>query len=295
MGRVMLRQKKHDAKEYFQWTLHVLQRLGGADTVMAARCWLGIAQHYIVAQPSPAAMVEHGTVKDTDKAYGEAILILRKCLGYNHPQVLMALLQLASLYVAWGQYERAEGLLAGALRGYERQARQTADNMEVASVYAQLGIVARQQGNLGGAERIYKKVLRLREEALGKDHPSVGRVLDILLNIYFEQGQYERAGTCARRLVAAREQNYGRQHPEVAMAIAALGRALLKLGKHQEVTLLGARWMHAVGDLLAYRDEQEVAALWLKAIGAVQYDRNSDEQEEDQRIIHRRRSEATAH
>ena len=35
------------------------------------------------------------------------------------------------------------------------------------------------------------------------------------------------------------------------MAIAALGRGLLKLGKHQEVTLLGARWMHAVGDLLA--------------------------------------------
>ena len=60
------------------------------------------------------------------------------------------------------------------------------------------------------------------------------------------------------------------------MALASLGRSLLKMGKHQEVTLLAARWMHAVGDLLAYRDEQEVAALWLKAIGAVQYHEAAD-------------------
>jgi tetratricopeptide (TPR) repeat protein len=276
MGHTLLRQKKPQSREYFQWTLHVLGRLGAGGSLLAARCWQGIGHSYIVAHPSPQALLAACVAKEADEAFGEAILILRQGLGHSHPQVLSSLLQLASLHVAWGKLETAEGMLSGALRGFERLSKQTMDEMEVTSVYAQLGIIARQQNNLVGAERIYKKVLRLREESLGKDHPSVGRVLEILLSIYSDQGLDEKAVVCARRLIEIRELNYGRQHPEVAMALASLGRSLLKMGKHQEVTLLAARWMHAVGDLLAYRDEQEVAALWLKAIGAVQYHEAAD-------------------
>src|SRR5258708_4914297 len=65
------------------------------------------------------------------------------------------------------------------------------------------------------AEPLYQRVLHIREQAMGSDHPEVAHTLYNLAALYFKQEKYEEAEPLYQRVLHIREQAMGPDHPEV--------------------------------------------------------------------------------
>ena len=72
------------------------------------------------------------------------------------------------------------------------------------------------QGKYAQAEPLYQRALKIDEKALGPDHPSVGRDLNNLAELYRSQGQYSQAEPLYQRALKIDEQALGPDHPYVA-------------------------------------------------------------------------------
>ena len=101
------------------------------------------------------------------------------------------------------------------------------DANDAAALSAEVGKLAR-AGKYAEATEIAKRLLALREKALGPEHPDVGTSLNSLAGLYREQGRYTEAEPLLRRGLAIRERALGPEHPDVATvlnSLAALHRA----------------------------------------------------------------------
>ena len=61
---------------------------------------------------------------------------------------------------------------------------------DVAQTLNNLANVYRKQGKYADAEGLYKRVIAIREKALGANHPDVATTLNNLANLYHDQGKY---------------------------------------------------------------------------------------------------------
>lgn len=81
---------------------------------------------------------------------------------------------------------------------------------------------------------IAHRVIALREQALGPDHPSVARALCDLGSLYQDHGRYDRAEPLHKRSLAIWERSFGPNHPDVAEALNELGRMYDDQGRYAE-------------------------------------------------------------
>ena len=83
-----------------------------------------------------------------------------------------------------------------------------------------------------------KKALKVAEEIVGPDHPSVARSLNNLALLYNTQGQYAAAEPLYKRALSINEKALGPDHPSVATSLnnlAALYRATGQILEAQEL------------------------------------------------------------
>ena len=78
------------------------------------------------------------------------------------------------------------------------------------------------QGHQDEAVSKLQRVLDIREEALGPDHPDVALTLHNLGFIYNAQGRYTEAKPLLQRALIIRETALGPQHLEVALTLNSL-------------------------------------------------------------------------
>jgi len=81
------------------------------------------------------------------------------------------------------------------------------------------GARLRQQGRYDEALSLEERALRIREEALGPDHPNVAICLNNLGELYSAKGDYARAEPLHKRSLAILEKVLGRDHPNVATSL----------------------------------------------------------------------------
>jgi tetratricopeptide (TPR) repeat protein/predicted Ser/Thr protein kinase len=94
----------------------------------------------------------------------------------------------------------------------------------------------RQQRHAEAAESL-KKALDIATEALGPDHPDVGRWLNNLGLVAKEQGHFEQAESHHRKALAIIEQALGPEHPHVAFLTYNLGQVLHARGDREQAAL----------------------------------------------------------
>ncbi len=80
------------------------------------------------------------------------------------------------------------------------------------------------------AEPLYRRVLAIREKALGPDHPFVATSLSDLGNLAYARGRYAEAESIFRRVLPIEEKALGPEHPRVACTLACLAYAYQGLG-----------------------------------------------------------------
>jgi hypothetical protein len=82
-----------------------------------------------------------------------------------------------------------------------------------------LALLCRDLGRYAEVESLHKRVLAIREKALGPDHLDVGQSLTNLGDIYRCQGRYGEAEPLLNRGLAIREKALGSDHPAVGISL----------------------------------------------------------------------------
>jgi CHAT domain-containing protein len=89
----------------------------------------------------------------------------------------------------------------------------------VATSLNNLALLYRAQGNYEAAEPLFQRSLRIRETALGPEHPDVATSLNNLALLYRAQGNYEAAEPLFQRALRIYETALGPEHPDVATSL----------------------------------------------------------------------------
>lgn len=117
---------------------------------------------------------------------------------------------------------------------------QTADALR-ADLAAKEAALLYTQARYAEAEPLYKRSLRIREEALGPDHPLVAQSLNDLGVLYRTQGRYPEAEPLYQRSLAIRERALGASHPDTATSLNNLGRLFHDQGRFADAEALYLR------------------------------------------------------
>lgn len=106
-------------------------------------------------------------------------------------------------------------------------------NAEVVRLY--------QAGKFAEAIPLAQRALRIREKALGPEHPDVGQSLSNLASVYRALGRYGEAEPLYRRGLAIREAALGPGHSDVATSLNALALLYRVQGRYAEAEPLYMR------------------------------------------------------
>jgi len=106
---------------------------------------------------------------------------------------------MARVYMAYGEYTKAQPLAERALAMAERNC---VDDSELAMCLIDLATLYKNQNKLFDAEKMCKLGLELQKKALYKNHPYVAYTFRILGAIYQEQGEYGKAGSALDEAMA---------------------------------------------------------------------------------------------
>jgi tetratricopeptide (TPR) repeat protein len=117
------------------------------------------------------AAYQVGDLTTATASFEEALALLERTLGVDHPDVATALNNLALLYYTQGNYAAAEPLYRRSLAIDEKTLG--AEHPGVATDLNNLALLYKKQGNLAAAEPLLKRALAIKEKAFAAGHPSL--------------------------------------------------------------------------------------------------------------------------
>jgi hypothetical protein len=112
---------------------------------------------------------------------------------------------------------------------------------ESAETILELAALYHSQGRYAEAEPLLRRVIDLRERALGPEHVDLAATLAQLAGLYAVRGDHGPAETLYRRVLAIREAALGPEHIDVAATLEGYASLLRKLGREAEAVQMGAR------------------------------------------------------
>jgi len=150
---------------------------------------------------------EHETATES---FAEALRILERTLGADHPDLATALNNLALLYYSQGDYEAAEPLYERALAIDEKVLG--AEHPGVATDLNNLALLYKKQGNFEAAEPLLRRALAIKEKVFDPGHASLvmglknyASLLRVLDRVEEAETLESRAATLPQRRTEAAE------------------------------------------------------------------------------------------
>ena len=136
------------------------------------------------------------------------------------------------------------------------------------------------------AEAFYQHSLRIKEQALGPDHPDVAYTLTNLANLYNDQAKYAEAEPMYQSALRIWEQALGSDHPNVALALNGLANLYEEQGKYAEAEPLYQRALRIYEQALG--PEHPQVAYPLDGLANLYYKQGKDNKAEPlyQRALH---------
>ena len=204
-----------------------------------------------------------GNLAGADSMASASLAIWRTLLPPNHPTLLEAIGNVATLRAAEGNYGTSEPLAREVLAG--RRAVYPNGHPDVAFAMGELAYVVQAQerfaegeslyakalalytgllgagdvhtlrmahslaftrfrgGDLAGAERGMRESLEGYRRAVGPDHQQTLQAMLNLSNVLRERGKYDESGGLAREAVERGRKVLGPEHPQVAFSMLSLG------------------------------------------------------------------------
>jgi MYXO-CTERM domain-containing protein len=163
-----------------------------------------------------------------------SLTIFEKALGQDHPNVAVALDNLAQVYQQRGDYARAEPLLRRSIGIFEKALGP--EHANVALSLSNLALVLEAKQDPARAEPLHLRALAAREKALGPDHPAVAQSLNNLAEMYKAKGDYARAEPHLLRAEAIVEKALGPDHPTLSLFLSNLAELYAAQGRRTQAT-----------------------------------------------------------
>jgi CHAT domain-containing protein/tetratricopeptide (TPR) repeat protein len=202
------------------------------------------------------ALKESGQLKEAVPYMEKALELATRAYGKDHPNVAVILNDLAIVYQAMSQYDKAEPLY---LRGLQiREDKLGKNHLDVATSLNNLGTLYEATGQYTKAEPLYLRSLKISEDKLGKDDPEVVSNLDRLANLYHHLGQYSKAEPLYQRSLQTKEDKLGKDHPAVATSLDNLGSLYQDMAQYDKAEPLLQRSLKIREDKLG-KDHPDVA------------------------------------
>jgi len=167
----------------------------------------------------------------------EALDLVKREHGEEHPDVADFLHALAASAFMRGDYERAEELneqelaLRDKLEGVD-ESGPSLSNLQNNATFQSF------RGNLGAAEALLREVLSMQREAHRGDHEDVAATLEWLGDILAQQGDYASAGPLLTEALEMRLRLFGDEHISIASSLSELGNLLQNQGDFEEAEQL---------------------------------------------------------
>ena len=175
------------------------------------------------------ALGRHG---EAEPLLREALALLERLLGKEHPDTASSLNNLASNLDDKGLYEQAEPLYREALELRERLLGK--EHPDTAQSLNNLAYNLNAQGLYEQAEPLFREALELRERLLGKAHPDTAVSLNNLAYNLDAQGLYEQAEPLYREALELTERLLGKEHPSTATSLNNLASNLDDQGLYEQ-------------------------------------------------------------
>ncbi len=169
-------------------------------------------------------------------------------------------------FAMWPQCERLLSHACAALDALPTDAAL----QSAATLAHRCGMYLRNRGEFVTAASLHRRALAIEEKALGPDHPDVGRHLNNLALVYWDQGRYAEAEPLYMRAVAIAARELGPDHPSLAQSLNNLAIMYRDQGRYQEAEHLHTRSL-AIFESALGPDDPSVA-LSLDNLGVVYRD-----------------------
>ncbi len=138
-----------------------------------------------------------------------------------------ALRAMARVYIASGNYDKAQPLLESAL---DMARTLNAPDSDVCACELDLAYLYKNQGKLGEAETMCLSGLELQEKVYSPNHPYVTYTLRILSEIYRRQGRYREAADSLERAMTIMRRVSREDDPDMAPLKVDMARLLVAKG-----------------------------------------------------------------
>ena len=147
-----------------------------------------------------------------ERLLSEAIAIVERQVGAEHPSLGVALNELSRLHIRQSDFARAEPVLQRLLQVTLIKGERHPD---VATALAGLAAAKRGLGDDAAAENLYRRALRIREQALAPNHMAIVVTLEQLSDTCAARGKFAEALVHLERALMRRESAFGAEHATV--------------------------------------------------------------------------------
>ncbi|KIM72204.1 hypothetical protein PILCRDRAFT_804162 [Piloderma croceum F 1598] len=162
-----------------------------------------------------------------------------KLLGPEHPETLLAIIELAITFILQEQFNKAESLLEQALTANEKILG--AEHPNTLKTVHNLAWTYSLQRRVSEAETLYGRALAGREKLLGPDHQDTLTTVHNLAIIYDKRGEYSEAEKLYRRSLTGTEKLLGPEHAHTLQTAECLAFTYEHQERYIEAEMLHQR------------------------------------------------------
>jgi Tfp pilus assembly protein PilF len=166
------------------------------------------------------------------RRWAKALILRRKLLGEEHPDLAGSYSYVAYCQQEQGQYAKAEEGHARALAIRRKVLGE--EHPHTATSYNNLAANQQYQGKYAQAEEGLRKALAIRRKVLGEEHPGTATCYNNVAFNLNAQGKYAQAEEGLRQALAIQRKVLGEEHPATAATYHNLAGNLYAQGKYAQ-------------------------------------------------------------
>jgi len=112
---------------------------------------------------------------------------------------------------------------------------------DAATISNWLGDLYKKQLQFAAAAEAYQQAIKLREQALGKEHGAIAMSLNSLGVLYYQIGDYAKAESLLQQALQIDEKSNGAEHTKVAIRLSNLAELRRTMGDYAQAEILNKR------------------------------------------------------
>lgn len=177
-------------------------------------------------------LAARGEYESAQKRYDEALVVISKKYGTDHLYTANVRGRVANLYLARKQYTEAAELIEQTLA--IQQKIYGNESHLLIPAWLTMAQLAQEKQDYVTCEQLLKKAYDVIEKKNRQRHPSAGKILSRLGQLYIETGRYDLAETTSKESLTILEGSLGPENDHTAIACDNLAKVYIHQKKYNQ-------------------------------------------------------------